>query len=323
MRQPSPRLVGIFVIGAVVLAVASVLTFASGTLFAQTFPFVVYFRESVTGLDPGAPVKFMGVQVGSVQGVTLSLSGQERSLQEVRIPVVFEIDQNLLAQQGLAGLSLADTVRLRSLIEEGMRVELAVESFVTGKKFLSLVVQPDAPVDLVNDPEVPYVELPSVRGTGLADLQGDVQDALARLVRLQIDTVLLAMTRTLQSIDAVATNSLGPSLDELPRTLAHADSTLEAMRVLAARVDAGFVPLQENMSAAMTGATTTAEDLRQTLAVLRDVAGPESPLLARLEETLNRLAAAGYAVEALAEYLARNPDAILRGKPVTPEPEMR
>jgi paraquat-inducible protein B len=315
--------VGIFVIGAVVLAVASVLTFASGTLFAQTFPFVVYFRESVTGLDPGAPVKFMGVQVGSVQGVTLSLSGQERSLQEVRIPVVFEIDQNLLAQQGLAGLSLADTVRLRSLIEEGMRVELAVESFVTGKKFLSLVVQPDAPVDLVNDPEVPYVELPSVRGTGLADLQGDVQDALARLVRLQIDTVLLAMTRTLQSIDAVATNSLGPSLDELPRTLAHADSTLEAMRVLAARVDAGFVPLQENMSAAMTGATTTAEDLRQTLAVLRDVAGPESPLLARLEETLNRLAAAGYAVEALAEYLARNPDAILRGKPVTPEPEMR
>jgi paraquat-inducible protein B len=315
--------VGIFVIGAVVLAVASVLTFASGTLFAQTFPFVVYFRESVTGLDPGAPVKFMGVQVGSVQGVTLSLSGQERSLQDVRIPVVFEIDQNLLAQQGLAGLSLADTLRLRSLIEEGMRVELAVESFVTGKKFLSLVVQPDAPVDLVNDPDVPYIELPSVRGTGLADLQGDVQDALARLVRLQIDTVLLAMTRTLQSIDAVATNSLGPTLEELPRTLAHADSTLAAMRVLTARVDSGFVPLQENMSAAMTGATTTAEDLRETLAVLRDVAGPESPLLARLEETLNRLAAAGYAVEALAEYLARNPDALLRGKPVTPEPEMR
>jgi paraquat-inducible protein B len=311
--------VGIFVIGAVVLAVASVLTFASGTLFAQTFPFVVYFRESVTGLDPGAPVKFMGVQVGSVQGVTLSLSGQERSLQDVRIPVVFEIDQNLLAQQGLAGLSLADTLRLRSLIEEGMRVELAVESFVTGKKFLSLVVQPDAPVDLVNDPDVPYIELPSVRGTGLADLQGDVQDALARLVRLQIDTVLLAMTRTLQSIDAVATNSLGPTLEELPRTLAHADSTLAAMRVLTARVDSGFVPLQENMSAAMTGA----EDLRETLAVLRDVAGPESPLLARLEETLNRLAAAGYAVEALAEYLARNPDALLRGKPVTPEPEMR
>ena len=323
MRQPSPRLVGLFVIGAVVLAVASVLTFASGTLFAQTFPFVVYFSESVTGLDPGAPVKFMGVQVGAVRGVSLSLSDQERSLQEVRIPVVFEIDQNLLAQQGLSGLQLTDTLRLRTLVEQGMRVELAVESFVTGKKFLSLVVQPDAPVDLVNDPAVPYVELPSIRGTGLADLQGDVQDALARLVRLQIDTVLLAMTRTLQSIDNVATNSLGPSLDELPRTLAHADSTLTAMRMLAARVDSGFVPLQANVTEAMNGATVTAEELRVTLTALRDVVAPDSPVLARLEETLNRLAAAGYAVEALAEYLGRNPDALLRGKPVTPEPEMR
>jgi paraquat-inducible protein B len=202
-------------------------------------------------------------------------------------------------------------------------VELSVESFVTGRKFLSLVVQPDAPVDLVNDPAVPYVELPSVRGTGLADLQGDVQDALARLVRLQIDTVLLAMTRTLQSIDQVATNSLGPSLDELPRTLARADSTLDAMRVLAARVDSGFVPLRENMSEAMSGATVTAEELRVTLAALRDVVAPDSPLLARLEDTLNRLSAAGYAVEALAEYLGRNPDALLRGKPVVPEPEIR
>jgi paraquat-inducible protein B len=317
--------VGIFVIGAVGLATAAVLTFASGTLFAQTFPFVAYFRESVTGLDPGAPVKFMGVQVGSVKGVSLSLSSRAQvvSLQDVRIPVVFEIDQNLLAQQGLTALSLSDTLGLRALIDQGMRVEMGVESFVTGKKYLSLVVRPDEPVDLVSDPNVPYIELPSVRGTGLSDLQGDVQDALARLVRLQIDTVLLAMTRTLQSIDRVAITSLQPSLNSLPITLAHADSTLESLRLLAARIDSGFVPLQENVTAAMTGATTTSEELRLTAAALRESVGPDSPVLARLEETLNRLAAAGYAVEALAEYLARNPDALLRGKPVTPQPEMR
>jgi paraquat-inducible protein B len=323
MRQPSPRLVGIFVIGAVGLATAAVLTFASGTLFAQTFPFVAYFQESVTGLDPGAPVKFMGVQVGSVKGVSLSLSAQEVSLQDVRIPVVFEIDQNLLAAQGLTALSLSDTVRLRAMIDQGMRVEMGVESFVTGKKYLSLVVRPEEPVDLVGDPNVPYIELPSVRGTGLSDLQGDVQDALARLVRLQIDTVLLQMTRTLQSIDRVAITSLQPSLNSLPVTLAHADSTLESLRLLAARIDSGFVPLRDNMTAAMTGATNTSEELRLTAAALRESVGPDSPVLARLEETLNRLAAAGYAVEALAEYLARNPDALLRGKPVTPEPEMR
>jgi paraquat-inducible protein B len=317
-------MVGIFVIAAVALAVASVLTFASGTLFAQTFPFVVYFRQSVTGLDPGAPVRFMGVQVGTVKGVTLSISNQELSLGEVRIPVIFEIDQNMLAQQGLEYLSLADTTRLRAMIDQGMRVEMGVESFVTGKKYLSLVVKPDEPIDLVNDPSVPYVEIPAIRNSGLEDLEGDVRLALARLVRLQIDTVLLAMTRTLESLDHVATTSLAPSLSRIPITLARADSTLESLRYLAARVDSGFVPLQENVAAAMNGTSATAEELRITVSAMRDVMGPESPVLARLEETLNRLAAAGYAVEALAEYLGRNPDALLRGKPTpTPEPEMR
>jgi hypothetical protein len=72
----------------------------------------------------------------------------------------------------------------------------------------------------------------------------------------------------------------------------------------------------------MNGTTATAEELRVTVSALREVLGPESLVIARLDETLSRLAAAGYAVEALAEYLGRNPDALLRGKP-TPEPEMR
>jgi len=320
MRTPSPRLVGLFVIGAVALAVAAVLTFASGSLFSSRYPFVVYFQQSVAGLDVGAPVKFMGVPVGAVRSVTLSLTDRERSLDEVRIPVVFEVDENLLLQRGLAGFSLADTTRLRTLIAQGMRVEMGVESFVTGKKYISLVVRPDVPPDLVNDPSVPYMELPAIRATGLEDLESDVRQALGRLVRLEVDSVINQATRTLQTIDRLANQDLARTLDRLPTTLAQADSTLEALRVMAMRMDTGMEPLQNTMTQALEGANGAALELRNTLVALQGVTGAESPLVARLEETLDRLGAAGYAVEALAEYLSRNPDAILRGRP---QPEGR
>jgi paraquat-inducible protein B len=315
MKPPSARLVGLFVIGAVVLAVAAVLTFASGSLFASRYSFVVYFQQSVAGLDVGAPVKFMGVRVGTVRSVSLSLTDRERSLDEVRIPVIFEVDQNLLLQRGLARLSLADTTRLRELIEEGMRVELGVESFVTGKKYISLVVRPDVVPDLVNDPTVPFVELPAIRATGLEDLESNVRQALGRLVVLEVDSVLNQVSRTLETLDRVAGQDLTRTLDQLPGTLARADSTLDALRVMALRMDTGMEPLQNTLTEALQGANGASLELRNTLQALQDVTGAESPLVARLEETLNRLGAAGYAVEALAEYLSRNPDAILRGRP--------
>lgn len=320
MKPPSARLVGLFVIGAVVLAVAAVLTFASGSLFTSRYSFVVYFQQSVAGLDVGAPVKFMGVRVGTVRSVSLSLTDRERSLDEVRIPVIFEVDQNLLLQRGLARLSLADTTRLRELIEEGMRVELGVESFVTGKKYISLVVRPDVVPDLVNDPTVPFVELPAVRATGLEDLESNVRQALGRLVVLEVDSVLNQITRTLETLDRLASQDLTRTLDQLPGTLARADSTLDALRVMALRVDTGMEPLQNTLTEALQGANGASLELRNTLQALQAVTGAESPLVARLEETLNRLGAAGYAVEALADYLSRNPDAILRGRP---QPEGR
>jgi len=315
MKPPSARLVGLFVIGAVVLAVAAVLTFASGSLFANRYPFVVYFQQSVAGLDVGAPVKFMGVRVGTVRSVSLSLTDRERSLDEVRIPVIFEVDQNLLLQRGLARLSLADTTRLRELIDDGMRVELGVESFVTGKKYISLVVRPDVIPDLVNDPTVPFVELPAIRATGLEDLESNVRQALGRLVVLEVDSVLNQVSRTLETLDRVAGQDLTRTLDQLPGTLARADSTLDALRVMALRMDTGMEPLQNTLTEALQGANGASLELRNTLQALQEVTGAESPLVARLEETLNRLGAAGYAVEALAEYLSRNPDAILRGRP--------
>jgi paraquat-inducible protein B len=319
MKQgPSPRLIGIFIVGAVVLTVTLVLAVSSGSFFAKRYPFVVFFQQSVAGLDPGAPVRFMGVRVGAVRAVTLNIgTSQQRALDDVRIPVIIEIDEKLLAQEGITGLALQDSALIREWIAQGFRAEIAVESFVTGKKFISLVVRPGSLVELVGDPGLPYLELPAMRGGVIEELETEVRRALAALVRLDVDTVLVTMMNTMNNIDRFVTADATLSAASLGTTLVQVDSTLAAMRQLAMVMEAGIAPVQRDIAGAAADASSSAAELRTTLAAFRAIADPQSPMLVRLEHALTRLGAAGYAMETLAEYLARNPGALVRGKPAT------
>ena len=53
----SPTVVGLFVLGACALAVAALLMFGDVSFFSKPQRFVVYFNESIHGLDLGSPLK--------------------------------------------------------------------------------------------------------------------------------------------------------------------------------------------------------------------------------------------------------------------------
>ena len=72
-KKISPALIGAFVLGALVLLIVAVIAFGSGQLFRKTQEFVLYFDGSVNGLHVGAPVKFKGVEVGSVKDIRLEM----------------------------------------------------------------------------------------------------------------------------------------------------------------------------------------------------------------------------------------------------------
>ena len=320
-KAPSPQAVGAFVVGAIVIAISLVVVLGSGRLFSNAYPFVVYFRQSVTGLQSGAPVKFKGVTIGSVRSVQLSLQDgpdSTKSLADFRIPVIFEIDKRRLVHEGLGWVDLEDRETAERWIAEGLRVALTLESLVTGRKYLNLEVLPETPVTLVNDPNLDLIELPAAPGSGVEELQGHVEDALGRLAALNIDSALDAFTNTMHAIERLVEEDLDRSANRLPSTMAQLDSTLRAVRALAVSLDSGVVPLRTELVTAVRNAAQASLALQATLASLQASAGPESPLVARLEEAFARLASASYAIETLAEYLSRNPSAPLRGKP---EPE--
>ena len=53
-----PAAVGSFILGALALAVAAILLFGGMRLFATSSRCVVFFRESLAGLDIGSPVTY-------------------------------------------------------------------------------------------------------------------------------------------------------------------------------------------------------------------------------------------------------------------------
>ena len=92
----SPAAVGVFVIGALALGLIAILSFGGISLFSKPQRFMVYFDESIHGLDLGSPVKLRGVRIGRV--VDLAIHYDERANHSV-VAVTCELYRNITTDE--------------------------------------------------------------------------------------------------------------------------------------------------------------------------------------------------------------------------------
>lgn len=71
-KKPNSKLIGLFIVCGITLFLATVGMFVSEKIMADTKSEVVmYFSESIKGLDVGSPVVFKGVNIGRVSKIDL------------------------------------------------------------------------------------------------------------------------------------------------------------------------------------------------------------------------------------------------------------
>ena len=75
--RASPTAIGLFLLGALAIAIIGTAVLASATWFQDRTSFVSYFPESVNGLENGAPVKFQGVPVGRVTAINIEIDQRD------------------------------------------------------------------------------------------------------------------------------------------------------------------------------------------------------------------------------------------------------
>lgn len=315
MSALRPRIVGLFVVIAIGIGVSGVLLLGSGRWFRETQKFVIFFDGSLSGLNPGAPVKFRGVEIGDVDEVLFNIFGSATEA-DLRLPVIIELDEHRLVARG-ATIDLSDAVFIDSMIRiEGLRAQLAVESFVTGRRYIELGEHPETDYALRNDPGIPYPELPSIPPFGLEDITEDAQQLLVRLATVDVGNLVDRLTTLAQDVRSLARDpSLAAALDSLPAVLGNLNATLTRYADLAERVDTTVLPVRATLGRTLDEADVTLREMRTTMEDMRAVVTPGSPVVVQLESTLRELSTAARSLRDLAEYLQRNPSAIVRGKP--------
>ncbi|ACC72648.1 MlaD family protein [Paraburkholderia phymatum] len=320
--NPRPAVVGGFILGAITLGIAAIVFFGGAQLFAKTSNAVVFFGESVAGLDVGSPVTFHGVRIGSVKRIAVHFSSETMT---AKIPVYLEFEStNQAVWEGRKFGGRA--VDFERAVKAGLRAQLALQSFVTGQLRVDLDFRPGTPAQLTGSvtdaPEIPAIpsDLDQLRnqlaGLPLRELSGSVQQALSSLTRLSdhVDVLLEPLAQSVIRTADAATQTLHATDATVRHVEADATHTLHDLDLLLVdareQLDARSGELSRTL-------VTTDRAVRQAdtlLESLNDLADPHAQFRGDLEATARDLAVSASRLRSFAETVERHPNALVIGR---------
>ena len=235
------------------------------------------FAQSLRGLEVGAPVEFVGVNIGSVLAVDLGYEREDRSFPVIVTAKVYPRRMGqayaVLAAQGKTESDETLAAFVGTLVNRGLRAQPRSGSLLTGKLYIALDFLP-ATSRAAFDASIRPLELPTVNGT-FQELEASVGRLVKKVNDLPLEQLAADLHTDLQD--------LHETLSELhTHVLPNAVDTLSALH-------------------------GTLDSAQRTLDV-------ESPLQRGLAETLLEARSTLQAVRELADYVDRHPDALLRGR---------
>jgi len=350
-KKANKTLIGVFVVAAVFMLVAAIIIFGSGKFFQKSNLYVAYFSGSVKGLTIGAPVMFRGVQIGQVTG--MSLRFYEKTV-TFSIPVMITLYPENIIGIGFQASGEEKSRLWDKLLQEGLRAQLQLQSLVTGQLFVQLDFQKNTPLKLHGLKELnlgPEVkEIPTVESQ-LQALGKQIEQIPLDQIVADLNASIAGINNLVNSQELKGgLQYFNQTLKDTRDLIRHVDQKIDP---LFAQVDQGLAEAQtllqdvgrqiDPLAASFKGTSDEArklfsnvnrrvgpvqEDLQKTTAKLRSaIASAESAvneidgmvaegsdLRYYIDNFLREITLAARSVRALADYLERNPDALLRGK---------
>ncbi len=348
-KKVNPAAVGLFVAGAVIILLAGLILLGSGKWFEKRVQFVVYFRSSANGLQEGADVLMGGVKVGSVVRMQLQFDPET---EEKVIPVVIELSADRLASLTLHERFTKDDIlsgeSLRHAIDDrGLRARLMTKSVLTGQLYVDLeffsneqesYLYPGEPLDGLTQIPSTKNEIERVLDSiaesvrkisnidvgekvrNIDELVRNVEELVKNLNQSVVDFDMKGISeRTKSTLDRA--DSAMASIEEvvkderIKQTIASIDEAAAGVKDLVNAID------DEAVNAAIAEAGDTIEqagaalkEIEQAAANIAQITSPDAAVQARLNRTLASIEEVSRAVKDLADYLKRNPNALISGK---------
>lgn len=324
----SPAVVGLFVLGALALGLGALFSFGGVNFFSRPERFVVYFDESIHGLDLGSPVKLRGVRVGRVVDINLRyVPTANRSV----VGVCCELNRNLIADEKGQLIDVSKPGQLQGLVDRGLRAQLGVIGLATGLLFVELdfvdpVVYPTKTrADLVSK----YIEMPSMP-SAISEFQSNLTVILNNLKQVDFNALVLEvqglLADTRQKIKAMDTGALvaewaqaGTAVRDLAAS-PELKQSLASFGAVAGKLDLILDDYVQNgpkggdIAKSLEEVRSTVKAFNSTAVTLQKFVNAQQGLGDEAAQALFKLGEAATAVRGLADFLERNPSALLSGR---------
>lgn len=247
-------------------------------------PILMHFGQTVRGLNTGAQVDFHGINFGTIKSIELQFDPDKKDFYTDVTADVFP-DRLGAAMRSMRALEkssqISPTQMWGRMVERGLRAQLRSGNIITGQLYVALDFVKN-PAPVKFDPDARPLVIPTAPGS-MEELQEQLQGIVKKL-------------------NDIPFGDIGRNLD----------STLKNASSLLGRLDRELVP----------EAKGTLHSAQQALDSLNSsLASPDAPLQQNLGRTLEQVNRAAASFRALADYLERHPESLLRGKSGEREPQ--
>ena len=277
---------------------------ADAASYTRQIPLVAYFSGSVQGLGPGSEVTMHGLVVGHVTDVRLGYNLAKKTIQ---VPVHFDVQPERIAGIGNQVYQTAAEA-VDAAVKQGLRAALQSASLITGQQMVALDFVPDAPPAIVTMEGTNFV-VPTTDSGGFAGLQASATALLAKVGTIPFDQIGKNLDGILQAANTMANGA------QMKQALTDLAATVAQVKDVTAHLDTGLSPTLRQLPELTAVLQKTVANTNRLVESLDTGYGGNTQFNRDLGRVLVQLNEALSSIRALTDLLARDPQALIKGRP--------
>ncbi|NUF64970.1 MCE family protein [Acinetobacter bereziniae] len=238
-------------------------------------PIIMYFDHSLRGLTAGAPIDFMGIEIGNVKAINVEF---DPSYTQLRMRVDATIYPSRLAH----GKELdPDGEIFKNFIANGWRAQMRTGNLLTGQNYIAFDKFPKAKAATLKMRVDGRAEVPTT-ATELSGLQAQVSQIADKLSKFPLDEIG----------------------QDVRKTFSNMNKTIESTDKLVKQLDDKVAP---NLQA-------TLNDVRKTMQSSESILSSDAPMQQDVRKALQQMTRAAASLQLMADYIEQHPESLIRGK---------
>ncbi len=236
---------------------------------------IMYFDHSLRGLSVGAPIDFMGIEIGNVKSINAEFYNNYKQIR-MRVEAVIYPSR---VENGQA-LNPNSNI-FKDFVEHGWRAQMRTGNLLTGQNYIALDKFPKAKpatLQILSDDRVVIPTTP----TELSGLQAQVSQIADKLTKFPLVEIGQDVRKTLNNMN----------------------TAIESTDKLVKQLDGKVAP----------GLQATLDDVRKTVRSSESILSSDAPLQQDVRKALQQMTRAAASLQLMADYIEQHPESIIRGK---------